>query len=76
MTANKNLIYISFGKIPSNIFQYSGNYSWKPQSHENRFPKCTAVEGKRLKDTMIRAFYYEDKKIVVFLSCGELHFIT
>ena len=68
----KNLIYIRYSKICQNY----NKYLWKPQSHENRFPKCTDAEGKRLKDTMIRALYYEDKKIVVFLSSGELHFIT
>ena len=66
MTAN-NLI-----KICKNY----DNYSWKPQSHVYLFPKCTDVEGKRLKDTMIRALYYLSKKIVIFLSSGELHFIT
>ena len=60
----KNLIYIRYSKYN------------KQQSHENRFPKCTDVEGKRLKDTMIRAFYYENKKKVIILSSGELHFIT
>ena len=69
MTAN-NLKNTSF-------FLNYNYYSWKQQSHEkNRFPKCTDVEDKRLKDTMIRAFYYENKRRVIFLSSGELHFIT
>ena len=68
-------------QINNKSYDYYGNtnhnnYSWKQQSHGNRFPKCTDVEGKRLKDTMIRAFYYENKKEVIFLSSGELHFIT
>ena len=68
MTAN-NLKKTSF------LLTYN-YYSWKQHSHENLFPKCTDVEGKRLKDTMIRAFYYENKRRVIFLSSGELHFIT
>ena len=77
MTANK--------QINNNSYDYYSGYntypnyisnSWKQHSHENLFPKCTDVEGKRLKDTMIRALYYENKKEVIFLSSGELHFIT
>ena len=71
MTAN-NLININ----SSWRYHNYNNYSCKQHSHEIRFPKCTDVEGKRLKDTMIRAFYHENKKKVIFLSCGELHFIT
>ena len=72
MTANKNLINISYGQICPN-YNY---YSCKQQSHVNIFPKCTDAEGKRLKDTMIRAFHYESKKRIIFLSSGQLHFIT
>ena len=72
MTDNKNLINISYGQICQN-YNY---YSCKQHSQVNRFPKCTDAEGKRLKDTMIRAFHYESKKRIIFLSSGELHFIT
>ena len=72
MTANNNLIYIRYGKICQN-YNY---YSCKQHSHVNIFPKCTDVEGKRHKDTMIRAFHYENRKKVIFLSSGDLHFIT
>ena len=58
------------------VYNNYNYYSWKQQSHENRFPKCTDVEGKRLKDIMIRAFYYENTKKAIFLSSGELHFIA
>ena len=33
-------------KNTSLLLNYN-NYSWKQQSHENRFPKCTDVEGKQ-----------------------------
>ena len=69
MTTN-NLINISSSWRDHN-YNY---YSWKQQSHENRFAKCTDVEGRKLKDIMIRAFYYQRK--VIFISSGELHFIT
>ena len=75
ITANKqmNKEYGGFGQVCYN-YNY---YSWKQQSHEkNRFPKCTDVEGRKLKDTMIRALYYENKRKAIFLSSGELHFIT
>ena len=74
MTAN-NLTNVNYGGFVQVYYDYN-SYSWKQQSHVNLFPKCTDVEGKRLKDTLIRAFYHENKRKAIFLSSGELHFIT
>ena len=74
MTGN-NLTNVNYGGFVQVYYDYN-SYSCKQQSHENRFPKCTDVEGKRLKDIMIRALYYENKRKAIFLSSGELHFIT
>ncbi|KAI6646897.1 E3 ubiquitin-protein ligase TRIM71-like isoform X1 [Oopsacas minuta] len=43
---------------------------------ENSIPKSTDIEGKTLKDTMIRAFSDETKNQIMLLSSGEIHFIT
>ena len=74
MNANKQ-ISINYAGIVQ-VFHDYNNYSWKQQSHGNTFPKCTDVEDKRRGDIMIRAFYYQNKKKVIFLSSGELHFIA
>ena len=74
MTAN-NLTNVNYAGFVQGYHDYN-YYSWKQYSHGNRFPKCTDVEGKRLKDTMIRALYYQNKKKVIFISSGELHFIA
>ncbi|KAI6650712.1 E3 ubiquitin-protein ligase TRIM71-like isoform X1 [Oopsacas minuta] len=42
----------------------------------NSITKCTDIEGKTLKDTMIRAFSDNTKNQIMILSSGELHFIT
>ena len=84
MTANNNLINNNSDDSDDNgngAGRYSpchdyNYYLWKQQSHGNTFPKCTDVEDKRRGDIMIRTFYYQNKKKVIFLSSGELHFIA